>query len=124
MIASGRGHSANGQAHLDECLQVARRLGDDWLTAWTLHALGDTLYQCSDYRRANEVFAEAKEVFAALGDSLGSARTLASMAREAIRTADHVEAANLFSQGMDLGTKLDNHIVIGCCMAGFAALAG
>src|SRR5207253_8783325 len=84
----------------------------------------DALSLQGDYARASEVLAEARKLFATLGDGLGTARTLASLGREAFRTARYEDAKSFFGEALVLGGKLDNHIVIGCSLAGYAALVG
>lgn len=124
MIGAGKGDLEAGYANLEEGLQLARGLSDDWLTAWILHAFGEVLYGQEQYERSTEIFAEAATLFAALGDRLGSARTLISQGREAFRSGELPVAETLFHRAIEIGISLDNHVVIGCCLAGFAALAG
>ena len=124
LIATGQENYQVGERHLEECLELCAQVGDEWLAAWALHGLGELLYMQNKYDQANEVFARAEKLFAELGDELGRARTLISQGREAYRVTRYDEARRLFRQALQIGRKLDNHIVIGCCMAGFGALAG
>ncbi len=124
MMAAGQGEFQVALTRLDECLDLCRQLADDWLAAWAQHALGDALYLLGDYERAAGIFAQAEAAFRALGDELGTARTLASLGREAFRVENYGEARRLFDEALAIGDKLENHIVIGCCLAGFAALVG
>ena len=124
MIASGEGDYPLAQARFEKCLDISRKVRNEWLTAWTLHGLSDLLYRREEYERANGVLAEAQGMFAELGDKLGAAHALVSLGREALRTSNYDEADLDYRQALALGRDLGNSGVVGCCLAGFAGVAG
>jgi predicted ATPase len=124
MVAGGQEDYLIARTRLEEALTQFRQMSNNWMSAWTLHGLGEVLYQSGDYEHANGVFAEAEELFRGLGDKLGMARALISRGRENFRTGNYPEAADLFRQALEIGEELDNSLLVGCSIAGFAGLAG
>jgi len=123
MIASGQGDYPLAQARFEECLEMTHETRNDLLTAWTLHDLGDLLYRREQYAEARSKLTQAIQLFTDLGAKLGIAHTLVSLGREAYRTGDYSEAIHLYREAVELGRALENPVVLGCCLAGFAAIA-
>jgi tetratricopeptide (TPR) repeat protein len=122
MIAAEQDDLGLAQARFEECLDTSRKSRYDWLTAWTLQGLGSLLYRRQEYEHATRTFTDAHVMFVQLGDSLGTAHALVSLAREAQRVSDYQEAARLYNQALAVGHELDNKGLIGGCLAGFAGL--
>jgi tetratricopeptide (TPR) repeat protein len=123
MIAADLENTDLSQARFEECLQISRKMRNDWLTAWALEGLGSLLYRKEEYEKANRTFAEAHTMFIELGDNLGAAHALISMGREAQRTSDYKEAELLFRESLSTGRELDNIGLIAGSLAGLAGLA-
>jgi len=123
MVAAGQGNYDLSRARFEECLEIARQLQNDWLTAWALHGFGNLLYDAQEYEQANRALAEALDLFTKLGDKLGEAQALVSRGREAQRTANYSEAKRLYGQALALGRELDNDGILGSYLAGMAGLA-
>jgi predicted ATPase/DNA-binding SARP family transcriptional activator len=123
MVASGQGNYDLSRSRFEECLEIARRLQNDWLTAWALHGFGNLLYDAKEYEEANRALAEGIDLFVRLGDKLGEAQALISLGREAQRTNAYAEAISLYSRALALGRELDNEGILGSYLAGMAGLA-
>ena len=124
MIAWGQADTQAALERFEECLEVCRKTHNGWLTAWALHGLSELLYGRQQYDESNRALDEAQGMFAELGDKLGMANALVSKGREAYRVLDYVQADRLYREALELGRQLDNHEIIGSCLAGFAGLAG
>jgi tetratricopeptide (TPR) repeat protein len=122
-VASGKGDQEAALAHFQECLDTCRQMKNDFMVAWTLHDMAEALYRQGKYGRAYEMLAEAKTMFTELGDTLGLANALVQMGRDASRQDDYAGAATLYKEALAHAIALDNHLVIGTCLAGFAGIA-
>jgi tetratricopeptide (TPR) repeat protein len=124
MIAWGQADTQAALERFEECLEVCRKTHNGWLTAWALHGLSELLYVRQQYDESNRALDEAQGMFAELGDKLGVANALVGRGRAAYRILDYVQANRLYREALELGRQLDNHSIIGSCLAGFAGLAG
>ena len=124
MIASGQGNYEVAKARFEECLDLARKLPNDWLVAWVLLGLGDAMYALGDYHAANEALAEAGTLFNELGDALGKAYLQVSLGGEAFRTAALRRSYQTIRRRAGFGTQTRQHIVVACALAGYAGIAG
>jgi predicted ATPase len=123
MISAEQHDTELARTRFAECLQISRRMRNDWLTAWALQGLGNLLYNMGEYGEADRTLTEALGMFADLGDKLGTAHALASLGRELHRKSDFASAREKYGEALELGVELDNEGVIGSSLGGFAGLA-
>jgi predicted ATPase/DNA-binding SARP family transcriptional activator len=124
MVAAGRENYPVARERLEDALAAFRQMSNNWMSAWALQSLGDVCFSSGDYRRANQAFDEAEELYGVLGDKLGAACALISRGREQFRIESYDRARDLFGQALDLGIELDNSLLVGRCLAGYAGLCG
>lgn len=123
------GYVARGQGDLDlaqelfiVCLNGSREMKNHVMVAWALNELGEVYYQMQLYGQSKEALEEAKTLFMEMGDTLGSANVLVKQGRDAQRQAEYDKAIALYREALALGTELDNDVVVGACLAGFAGI--
>jgi predicted ATPase/DNA-binding SARP family transcriptional activator len=75
------GRCAEGRGHANECLRIAREIGDVHLEGYTLHLLGRAAYEEGDQHAAWALFKESLRLLAANADRHGAIPVLVDLAR-------------------------------------------
>jgi tetratricopeptide (TPR) repeat protein len=122
-VASGQGNQEGALAHLQECLEGCRQMKSNIMLAWTLNDMGGVLYRQGELERANSVLIEARDTFIEVGDVLGLANVLVQLGRDAFRRGEYAKATSLYESSLSHAIDLDNQVLGGAALAGFAGIA-
>lgn len=102
VLAYDQGDYAPAAAFLEESLDLCRRVGDTWATAWTLHSLARIAGDRGDDGRAAALLEQTLELFRGLEDQSGTAWVLHELARVALNRADNRRATALHEESLGL----------------------
>jgi predicted ATPase/class 3 adenylate cyclase len=117
-----RGHFSEGRAWLERVLANAAPAPTEVL-ATALSSAGSVARMQGDVVRASELLDRARQVWDALGDRGGVARTLVSLGHVADRQGDLVTAEARFEEALAIGQELGDRALIGSAQGNLGIVA-
>ena len=99
--------SAVARPLLEECLTLARQIGDRWWIAWALHLLGRVSYFDGDAPTATSFGQESLAVARGIGDTWLEAWALHLLALAALIADDYPIARRYFEESLAIRLRLD-----------------
>ena len=99
--------SAVARPLLEECLTLARQIGDRWWIAWALHLLGRVSYFDGDAPTATSFGQESLAVARGIGDPWLEAWALHLLALAALIADDYPVARRYFEESLAIRLSLD-----------------
>jgi non-specific serine/threonine protein kinase len=123
VLACYQGDFTVGIALLEECLSLARTLGDPGLVADALVTLANTIQWRGEQERAAIVLAEALALYRALGDQRGIPDALVNLGIATLLCGDYHRAADLFGESLQLYRGLGNALGSSLALTGLGEAA-
>ena len=106
-----RGNFGQGHVALDECLSLARELGQASAIAQSLFYLGHLTYAQGDAERAGELWEEGLHLLRPKEDPLQYARLLVRLSVVALNQADYESARAQLAESLTLLRELGGQLV-------------
>jgi predicted ATPase/DNA-binding SARP family transcriptional activator len=118
------GDYATAKTSLERSVAMARSLGEDgkYIAGQSLSFLGDIPYWQGDLSEARKLYEEAISYLRELGDANRLTYPLRRLGYITLYEKNYSEAAQLFSESMELNHQLDHLQGMTACLVAFAAI--
>ena len=118
------GDYATAKTSLERSVAMARSLGEDgkYIAGQSLSFLGDIPYWQGDLSEARKLYDEAISYLRELGDTNRLTYPLRRLGYVMLYEKNYSEAAQLFSESMELNRQLDHLQGMTACLVAFAAI--
>jgi predicted ATPase/DNA-binding SARP family transcriptional activator len=116
VLATFQSEYAHSNELLAQSLGVARSIGDDTQTAYSLIALGINAYYQGEYDRSVVQFEEALPIFRRLGNGRGTVLTLNSLSNSLLCLGDSARAAALAEESLDMARDAGDSLSMAACL--------
>ncbi|MGI9084926.1 MAG: ATP-binding protein [Aeromicrobium sp.] len=123
MLAIAQGRPTEALTHLEDALELARRVDQPWILAASLLNLGLGALAVGDPERARTLLVEALRRFDAVGDQRFNARCVGYLAIVALVQLDTSQASSLFTRSLHVFDTLGEPGGTAECLEGLAAVA-
>ena len=120
LAAKWEGDYALAASLFEECRELSREIGDDWLLSIAVNNLGDVALNEGEYARATALFEESLT----LGrDAMTPTVSPISQSRHSAPRGGYECALILFKEGLELAVEAELIEVVGWGLEGMAAVA-
>lgn len=95
-----------------QCIALARQIGDEWTAAVALYTLGDRTRNQGNFDQARTLYMESLAAFRAVGDMSMSAYPLGNLGRLAFYAGDYAQAESAFQEALAIGREAHDGVAV------------
>jgi tetratricopeptide (TPR) repeat protein len=116
-IACHRGDFVRAQSLFDECIALARALGDLYNEAIHLNNQGTVLHVLKEYKEAERLFLSSLEICRQISDRIGEAIALSNLGKVAHDLGDYEQALEYCQEGLAIGREIGDQWTLISCLS-------
>ena len=117
-----QGHSTQGRAHLQESLDISRRINNKPAIPRVLIHLGNYLQSEGDYHAASQYYEESLAISREMGEGHLTMIVLIAMGDLALAQKNTLQAREYYKESLEIGIKLKNKWMVATMILNFAEI--